>query len=86
MKKYEITPQWLREHEELVKQGYGVALGQMLDIESLDDVRKLLEIVDPDSISEENIRTFSDILLLFEHQLNEGLKKLRRIKGKRILN
>lgn len=75
----------MKQNDVKIKQGYGVAIAQNYDISSLDDVLRLLQIVDPENASEKNAEIFSKILLLFEHQLGEILKKHK--KGKeRIIN
>lgn len=85
MKRYELSKEWMQQNDVKIKQGYGISLAQNYDINSRDDVLKLLQIVDPENASEENAEIFSKILLLFEHQLGKALRKQK--KGKeRIIN
>lgn len=84
MKKYELSKEWMQQNDVKVKQGYGVALSQNYDISSLDDVLKLLQIVDPENASHENAEVFSQVLLLFEHQLGDALRKHRKTKERSV--
>lgn len=71
MEKYELTQDWVKKNAEKVKLGYSLISSEKYDINSFEDVLKVLKIVDPENANEENAKVFSMILRIFGKQVSE---------------
>lgn len=82
MAKYELSKDWIKQNASKVKKGYNIALLYKYDIRSQEDALKILKILDPESVSEENAIIFSKVLQLFAQGLKKRFEQKSKIKPK----
>lgn len=72
---YEELKGWLKKNGHKLKIAYSYAVDNKLNIESREDVWKILEEVDPENANEEQVNIYSKMLQLFRERFRETLKK-----------
>ena len=79
MSRDKLSKEWLQKNGEKLKTAYSYAIVHKYDINSKDDVLKILKIVDPDNATEKNAELYTRMLQLFRSRfrktVGENLKK-----------
>ena len=70
----EYIKSWLKENGQTLKIVYSFAVENQLNIESKEDVLKILQEVDPENANEEQVEIYSKMLQLFRNQFRETLR------------
>ncbi|HUD45066.1 MAG TPA: hypothetical protein VMR41_05970 [Patescibacteria group bacterium] len=84
MAKYELSKDWSSKNSEKVKEAYLLVTDpkHKYSVESVDDVLKILIIVDPLNANEENAEIFSKMLQLFTKQMKKKFAAPDKTKTK----
>ncbi len=84
MAKYDLSKEWIKKNGSKIKQGYNIALLDKYDIESKEDVLKILTEIDPENATEENAKIFSGVLKFFAYQLKRKFEQKQKLKSKTV--
>ena len=75
MSMVDLLKDWLKKNGHKLKIAYSFAVANKLNIESKQDVLKILQQVDPESANEKQAEMYSKMLQLFKERFRETLKK-----------
>lgn len=77
-----MNKDWLKKNGRKVMDAYTLALANKYDTNSIEDVIKILKLIDPENANEEYAKEFSKMLQLFEKTIQKKVNPVKTRKPK----
>ncbi len=77
---------WLKKNGRKVMNAYSIAVANKYNINSAEDVVKVLKLIDPENANEEYAKEFSKMLQLFSKTVKKTLNQVVKTKKPKIVN